>query len=267
MAEGFFSKSAVVIAHRGDSIRFPENTMPAFKSAAEMGVDVIETDIHLSKDGKVVIWHDENLSRTADRGGLIADMTWEELQKVDAGYFYSGDGGRTFPFRGKKVKIALFRDLLRELPQMRFNVDLKADNPQLIEAFSKIIEEENAENRVIGASFHHKNLVLLRKRMPGLVTSFSPQEIKSILLQKISGILLLRKKFNAAVLQVPECSGKIRVVSKSLIKMIHKKGLKVQVWTVNRAEDMKRLLAMGVDGIFTDDPSVLQKVEAESRLF
>ena len=156
--------------------------------------------------------------------------------------------------------MVLFRDLLRELPGSRINADLKAEDPELVEAFASIIEQENALNRVIGASFHHQNLVNLRKRLPGLLTSFSPREIKSILIQKIFGILFFRRKFKARVLQVPEYSGRIQVVSELLLKQVHKAGLKVQVWTVNRSEDMVRLLKMGVDGIFTDDPALLLKV-------
>jgi glycerophosphoryl diester phosphodiesterase len=260
MAPSFFDKRTIVLAHRGDSVRFPENTMPAFKSAAEMGVDVIETDVHLSKDGKVVIWHDEDLSRTAGHMALIREMTWPELQKIDAGYNFSADNGKTFPFRGKGVKIALFQELLHQLPEMRFNVDLKADDPALVEGFAFIIEQENALDRVIGASFHHRILKRLRRRLPGLVTSFSPAEMKGILVRKMLGILRFCRKMPGAVMQIPEYFGKLRVVSPGLIRQAHQAGLKIQVWTVNERPEMIRLLSMGVDGIFTDNPEVLLSV-------
>ena len=257
MINDFFSKRTVVLAHRGDSKRFPENTMPAFISAWEMGVDVIETDIHLSADGRVIIWHDPDLSRITGLRGKIEDFTWDELSKVDAGANFSRDGGRTFPFRGKGIKMVLFREVLRELPEARFNVDLKDENPDLVDKFASILEEEKAVNRVIGASFHHKILKLLRKRLPSLITSFSSKEVKIILLQKILRLLRFRRKYPGQVLQVPERSGKLAVVDPLLLKTVHKAGLKVQVWTVNEAPDMKRLLSMGIDGIFTDDPLLL----------
>ncbi|MBN1648741.1 MAG: glycerophosphodiester phosphodiesterase [Spirochaetales bacterium] len=234
--------------------------MPAFKCAAKMGVDVIETDVHLSRDGEVVIWHDPDLSRVAGRRALISDLDWPELQKIDAGYNFTPDNGKTFPFRGNGIGVALFRDLLREVPAMRLNVDLKSADPRMVEAFARIIEEEKAMGRVIGASFNHKTLCALRRRLPELVTSFSPREIKLLLLRKIFGVLRFGKRFGGAVLQVPERAGIIRVVSRGMVRQAHRAGLRIQVWTVNEEADMKRLLAMGVDGIFTDNPELLLHV-------
>ena len=103
-----------IVAHRGDSAFFPENTIPAFQSAAELGVDVIETDVHLTKDGKIVIWHDPTLERNTDGKGRIEDHTYSELLEYDAGYNFTTDG-ETYPFRGKGVHLALLDEALKAL--------------------------------------------------------------------------------------------------------------------------------------------------------
>ena len=114
-----------LIAHRGFSGLAPENTIPAFRSAVEMDIDVIETDIHITKDGRLVIWHDPTLERNTDGKGRIEDHTISELRQFDAGYTFSADGGKTFPFRGKGVRICTLDEALEECPDERFNIDLK----------------------------------------------------------------------------------------------------------------------------------------------
>ena len=103
--ESFLSPMPRVVAHRGDSAFFPENTAEAFSSAASLGIDVIETDVHLTKDGEIVIWHDPTLERNTDGKGTLESHTLAELKRYDAGYTFTRDGGKTYPFRGKGVKL------------------------------------------------------------------------------------------------------------------------------------------------------------------
>ena len=114
MFRSFFDPMPKVVAHRGDSAHFPENTLHAFESAYAMGVDVIETDVHLSKDGEVVIWHDPTLDRNTNGSGMIEEHTLAELKKLDAGYTFTKDGGKTFPFRAQGVQLCTLRP---KLPQ------------------------------------------------------------------------------------------------------------------------------------------------------
>lgn len=111
----FLSPMPRVIAHRGDSHNYPENTLPAFRSAVEMGIDVVETDIHITKDGVLVIWHDPTLERNTDGNGRVEDHTLEELRRYDAGYTFTKDGGRTYPFRGKGITICTLAEALEAL--------------------------------------------------------------------------------------------------------------------------------------------------------
>lgn len=256
----FLDPFPVVCAHRGNSADYPENTMPAFRSAAEAGVDCIETDVHLTRDGECVVWHDDSVDRMSNGRGKIGEYRFTELQRLDAGYGYTPDGGGSFPFRGRGIRIPALEELLDELPHMRFNIDLKARDPHLVERFAAVVQKCGAERRVLGASFDHATLQLLRRRLPDLATSFSRREAASFLIRQKLRVLPAPSRTEGLVLQVPVRYSGVTVVTSSFIRRAHRNGLYVQVWTVNEADEMQRLLDMGVDGIFTDAPTVLQDV-------
>jgi glycerophosphoryl diester phosphodiesterase len=250
----------VVLAHRGDSARFPENTMPAFRSAVEMKVDLIETDVHLSSDGEVIIWHDDTLERMSGDPREISQMTWEEIQQVNAGSLFTADNGKTYPFKDKNITPVLLKDILKEFPLMRFNVDLKDDNLKLAEKHSEILKNLNCTERVVTASFHKKVLHHFRRLHPAAITSCTSMEVFRLILLHRSGVLTIPFPYKKKILQVPEYSGKLKVLSPGFIKYLHKRGFKVQVWTINESSEMIRFLEMGVDGIFTDKPALLMEV-------
>lgn len=253
----FFDPEPVVLAHRGDSARFPENTMAAFESAVNMGVHVIETDVHLSSDGEVVIWHDETLERMSGDSRKINEMEWEEIREINAGYAFTPDRGRTYPYRNSPVRPVLLEELLIRFPDMRFNVDLKDRNPRLAERHASILQELNCIARVVTASFHKSTLDYFRSILPQAPTSCTSAEVVKLILLYRSGLLTLPLKLKKRVLQVPEYSGRLRILTPGFVKYLHRKGLKVQVWTVNEEREMARFLDMGVDGIFTDRPALL----------
>jgi glycerophosphoryl diester phosphodiesterase len=145
-------------------MHYPENTLPAFLSAVEMGVDVIETDVHLSKDGVLVIWHDPTLDRNTNGSGRIEDHTLEELNKFDAGYTFTKDGGESYPFRGTGVRLATLEEALQACPEQRFNIDLKSKTPAIVDEFISVVRRNDAQDRVVGASFHLANLRALRAK-------------------------------------------------------------------------------------------------------
>ena len=257
MKHPFFNKSLRIVAHRGDSAYFPENTLPAFKSAAELGVDCIETDVHLTSDGQCIIWHDDTLEKLTDDNGLISDKSYEELLTLNAGNMFSRDNGRTFPFRGKDVTIATLDEVLKALPHMRFNVDLKDDNIELVKEFSRVVRKNKAQNRVLGASFHNSIIKKLRIMIPEIATSFSRAEMRIIVILDKIGILGFHGKFHGDAAQVPEYDNKTKIITKSFIYNLHRKGVMVHVWTVNEKSDMLRFYNMGVDAVITDNPRLL----------
>ncbi len=257
MKHPFFNKPLRIVAHRGDSAFFPENTLPAFISAAKLGVDCIETDVHLTRDGVCVIWHDDTVERLTGIKGLVSEKTYKELMNVDAGNMFTMDDGKTFPFRGKGITMATLDEVLMENPDIRFNVDLKDDNIELVKEFARIVRKNNAQERVLGASFHKSMIKSLRKTIPEISSSFSRSEIRNIVILNKIGLLGFHRNFNADAVQVPEYNNKIKVITKSFIQNLHKKGVMVHVWTVNKKSEMIRFYNMGVDAIMTDNPRLL----------
>ncbi len=251
------NSDVLVFAHRGASKYFPENTLPAFRRAADLGADFIETDVHLTKDGKYVIIHDDTIERITDGQGMVSDYTMDELKRFDAGYNFTNDGGNTYPFRGKGVRLMSLEELLGEFPGQRFNIDLKNKKPEQAGAFIEVLRKFNAFDRVIAASWYCANLKALRNACWEIVTSFSSMEVLWIYFMYKSGLLFFKRSFRGSALQVPEKWGQFSLVTRGLLKDLHSKGVRVHVWTVNREDVMRRLIDAGVDGIMSDDPELL----------
>ncbi len=264
MIDSFFNPMPRVVAHRGDSAHFPENTLSAFLSACALGVDVIETDMHLSKDGKLVIWHDETLDRNTDGSGRVEDHTLAELKTYDAGYSFTTDNGKTFPFRGKGVQLCTLEEALEACPDQRFNVDLKSKDPAIVDTFIEVIHSMQATKRIVAASFHLSNLKLLRKKAPEIQTSVTTIEVVPLLaLQKLH---MLSRKEHRIIFQVPTRQWGIEVVTPSFVKAMHRRASIIQVWTINEEAEMRRLFQMGVDSVMTDRPALAIKVATELGL-
>lgn len=267
MKEPFLTPTPRVVAHRGDSHHYPENTIEAFTSAVKMGIDVIETDVHLTRDGHVVIWHDPTLDRNTDGTGKVEDHTLEALKRLDAGFTFTQDGGSTFPFRGKGICMATLAEALEACPGQRFNVDLKSKNPEIVHAFNKIITEHGAEDRVLCASFHMNNLRLMRKLNPRIITSVTTMEVVPLLFRQKLGILPKNLGMDRTlVFQVPVKQWGIQVITPDFIEAFHKRGAIIQVWTINDSTLMRSLFSMGVDSIMTDDPGTVIRVAEELGL-
>jgi glycerophosphoryl diester phosphodiesterase len=267
MREPFLTPIPRVVAHRGDSINFPENTLEAFTSAVKMGIDVIETDVHLTRDKQVAIWHDPTLERNTDGSGRVEDHTLAELKRLDAGHTFSSDGGKTFPFRKKGIRLATLEEALTACPGQRFNVDLKTKDPMIVEAFEQVVTRLGAEDRVLCASFHLKNLQLMRNRNPRILTSVTTAEVLPLLARQKLGILPKRLDLGRTlVFQVPVSQWGIKVITKGFIEAFHARNAIVQVWTINDEDTMRELFSMGVDTIMTDDPAKVIRVADEMGL-
>lgn len=251
-----------VVAHRGDSKHYPENTLPAFESAVRMGIDVVETDIHITKDGKLVIWHDPTLERNTDGSGKVEDHTLDELRRLDAGYTFTPDGGKTHPFRGKGVTICTLAEAFERCPGQRFNIDLKTKCPEIVDEFIRVVREHGAEDRICAASFHLENLERLRAFAPDILTSVTTAEVVPLLLRQ--KLHILPRAFKRKIIfQVPEKQAGIHVVTKGFVEAMHRRGAVVMVWTINDEETMRRLFSIGVDSVMTDDPALVIKVAGE----
>ena len=246
----------LVMAHRGGGGLWPENTLYAFDRAAEMGVDVLETEIHSTADNNLVLIHDETIDRTTNGTGPVSSLTLKELKEFDAGYKWTADGGRTFPFRDKGVTVPTLEEVFTALPNIRINIDMKQINPSVAAQLCEMIHSFHMVEKVMVASFTSRALRSFRQICPGVATSAGRREVTLFFLMNL---ILFGAAYAPAchALQIPEYSSGLHVLTKRFLQTAHSHKLKVHVWTVNQMEDMKRLLQMGVDGIITDYPDRL----------
>jgi glycerophosphoryl diester phosphodiesterase len=249
----------LVIAHRGGLGLRPENTLAAFKNAKHLGADIIELDIHTSKDGQIVIMHDDEIDRTTDGSGNARDYTLKELKEFDAGYKWSDDDGKTFPYRGKGIQIPTLIEVLSEIKDTAIIIEIKQEEPSVIKPLSELIKKHGLENRVIVASFSDKALLEFRTVMPQVATSTNKSEaIRFYLLNKfyLAGFY----SPNAVALQVPEFYLGKKIITERFVSTAKKQKLEVQAWSINEEQDMKRMIALGVEGIVTDYPDRLLRM-------
>ncbi|WP_448071421.1 glycerophosphodiester phosphodiesterase [Georgenia yuyongxinii] len=253
----------VNFAHRGGRRIVPENTLEGFREALAGRAAVIETDAHTSADGVVVVIHDDTVDRTTDGTGPVARKTLAELQRLDAGHRFTPDGGATFPWRGRGVTIPTLEALYREFPERNINIELKPTRPGTEEAVWRVVEAAAGQARTLVVTDDGASIKRFRDVSGGSVaTAASVAEfVKFWLLGKVRLARLYRPPFQA--LQPPDSYKGFRIVTPSLIRQAHAAGLRVDVWTIDDEDDMRRLLAWGVDGIMTDRPDVLARVLEE----
>ncbi|MDC7231594.1 MAG: glycerophosphodiester phosphodiesterase [Spirochaetales bacterium] len=257
----FFSPMPRSLAHRGNSVDFPENTEASFRSANEMGVDVIETDVRLMKDGEVLISHDPDLKRCAGDERLISSLTGDDLSSIDMGRLFTKDQGRTFPHKDKGITPLLLRDALALFPETRFNIDLKDPGSELAEQTARIIQGASAEKRVCVGSFHHSSIKAFRRFLPETATSLSQKEMLMVILfYRLGWSPAAVRRGRVRAVQIPEYAGPYRLIRPGFIRWCGAHNLVLQVWTVNEKEKMQQLFSEGVEGIFSDIPGLLLEV-------
>ncbi len=270
------------MAHRGNSMDVPENTMEAFKDAVDLKVDVIETDVRLTKDDQFVFLHDGKLNRTTNAKGKVQDYTLAELKRLDAGYSFENENGE-HPFRGKGFKIQTVDEIIEAFPRMRFNMDIKSKDPRAPSLLARKLEslgiKDGNDSRVMVGSFWQKQIERFRSAS-GIPTSASIKDnlafrskARKWQKQRARGKISMEgtnqesvfgKKLPYFALQIPERFAIITIINgPSFIEFAHAVGISVQVWTINERPDMERLLDWGVDGIFTDTPALLLDVLAK----
>lgn len=249
----------LVIAHRGGAGLWPENTLHAFERAAALGVDVIETDVRATADGELVVIHDPTLGRTTDGAGRVGQLTLAELKRLDAGYRWSPDGGKSFPLRGRGLTVPTLREVFDALPHMRFNIEPKQAEPPVVAPLCRLIRERGMTSRVMVAAFASDTMERFRRECPEVATSASTAEAVGFLALQRAGLAGTYGPQMRA-LQVPERAGSLGVLSREFVASAHARNLRVHAWTVNAEDDMRRLLDLGVDGIMTDYPDRLLKL-------
>ena len=249
----------VTIAHQGGNKVYPDESLLAFTNAVDMGLQVLEVDIHRTKDGVLVINHDQTIDRLTDSSGLIREMSWSGLQQVDGAYNWSPDG-LTYPYRGKGVKILSLIAVLDAFPQQVYDIEIKQHDPPLESDLCDLLRQYGvAADQVIVASFSDETLTRFQNVCPEVATSLPVNQ--GTILYILSRVGLERLlPLDAVVAQLPRSfSTKLGQLEldRRYINAFSKGDRQVWVWTVNDSIEMRRMVNMGVHGIITDRPSVL----------
>jgi glycerophosphoryl diester phosphodiesterase len=233
-------------AHRGwhtGDLTGLENTAKAFGRALAEGYRYLETDVHLTADGKLVAFHDVRLDRVTDQRGAVAALTWDEIRQARI-------GGRE--------PIPLLAELLADFPAARFNIDAKSD--ATVAPLVAAIRGAGAMDRVCVASFSDRRLRALRSMLgPDVAMSLGPRQVVRLVAR--ASMVPVRLRFDGAIAtQVPATSGRLPVVTSRFVRAAHRFGLEVHVWTIDKPAEMNRLLDLGVDGLMSDRPDLLRDV-------
>ena len=246
----------IPFAHRGGAGDHPENTMPAFGHAVELGYRYLETDAHCSRDGIVFAFHDDVLERVTDGRGRLTDLPAAEIEAADAGYSFTTDGGRTFPWRGRGVRIPRMEELLETWPSARVNLDTKSD--AVVEPLIDLLRRMNVLDRVCIGSFSDERLVRVRRLSEGRAcTSMGPRALATA---RLCAWARWMPRQSADCVQMPVRSRWAQLANPSMIESAHRAGLPVHIWTIDDEAQMDSLLDLGVDGLMTDRPAVLRSV-------
>ena len=247
---------AWVIAHRGGRALRPENTLAAFEHAAALGVDVLEMDVRATADGQIVVLHDATVDRTTDGRGPVAALKLEALQGLDAGYRWTGDGGRTFAYRGQGIRVPTLAEVFARFPGRRMNIELKPAEPAFAVSVCRLVREHGRQDLVLVASMQDDALAAFREACPEVATSMGPAEGRWFY---VAHFVHLARAISprAAALQAPYLLGGREAITGSLVEAAHARNVRLHAWTVNDEPVMQRLIALGVDGIITDRPDVL----------
>jgi glycerophosphoryl diester phosphodiesterase len=230
----FAAPRPLVFAHRGGSALKPENTIEAFDHGIALGCDGLELDVHLSRDGHVVVHHDRLLDRTTSLTGPLIARTADELQTA---------------------RVPLLADVLGRYRSVRVIIEMKVNSAGFAERVVEVIRAAGAIDRVCLGSFGRRVLRAARALEPRVATSAAREEVRWALYRSWCGWPVSRVGY--AGYQVPEFSGRTRVVSRRFVAGAHASGLGVQVWTVDSIDEARRLLAWGVDALITDRPDII----------
>jgi glycerophosphoryl diester phosphodiesterase len=242
----------VIFAHRGASAHAPENTLAAFELAWMQNADAIELDVKLSADGRAVVIHDPTVDRTTGSHGRVKDLSFAQLRSLNAGSYFSA--------RYDGEKIPLLEEVFEALGKRTFiNVELTnytTPRDSLVETICTLVKQFGLQKQVMFSSFFASNLSKARAYLP---------EVPRGLLAFDGWLGAWARSFGFNFGKYQALHPYLKDVTSQQVQRVHRLNRRIHVWTVNAAEDMRRLFHWGVDGIFTDDPQLAVQVRSESK--
>ncbi len=254
----YIAQNVLVIAHQGGEGLWPSDTMFAFEHATAMGVDMLDLDVHQTKDGELVVLHDATVNRTTGGTGTVKEMLLEDLRKLDAGYYWPQYSKETdaHPFRGQGIRIPTLHEVFAAFPTMPMGIEIKQDQPSIAKVFCESLRSHTMTSRVIVSSFKETAMREFREACPEVMTALTESEVRNILF--LGDFAPPPPMARAA--QVPVSAGPIRVVTRGFVEFATAHNIVVQPWTINEETEMRELIALGVHGLNTDRPDLAMKV-------
>jgi len=247
----------LLYAHRGASAELPENTIAAFRRGLERGANALETDVHMTRDGHVVVSHDPSGGRMAAAPTPIRHSTLAEVRRWDAGWGFIDASGKR-PFAGTGLGIPTLEEVLEEFPDTPINVDVKQRHPTMIDPLLALLRRMRVEARVRLASFETATVREIRRRgYPG-PTGLGQTEVIALVMLPLAALRLLAVREGAV--QIPPRAARIDLATQGFVTKCHALGLRVDYWVVDDPAEARRLLELGADGIMTDDPGRIAPV-------
>jgi len=254
----------IPIGHRGCAGLAPENTLPSFERALAEGARILESDVHLTRDGVPVLLHDDDVARTTDGSGRATGLTFGELRKLDAGHRFQPEGEEGFPWRGKGLRIPSLEEALAALPGARFNLELKEDVPGLVERTLAVVRDADRAATTLLTAGDDAIMKRLRElaRAEGVPVALGASVGDIVDFVRTAGGDGAPREGPMA-LQIPTHFGGRPLVTPELVRHAHAHGVQVHVWTINDPDEMHRLLDLGVDGLISDHPGRVVRVIAD----
>jgi glycerophosphoryl diester phosphodiesterase len=257
----FKNNRPLVFAHQGGELLTPSNTIAAFTKAADMGVDILDTDLHITKDGYLVAIHDPTVDRTTNGHGKISEMTLSEIQRLDAGFHFKDLNGN-YSYRGKGAYIPTAEELFQKFGDFRWSMEIKDDNPpgrykEMARKLWALIQKYHMEDKIIISSFDQTILSTFNQYAKGRVAvSAGRQEVtKFVIFHKFFLRDLYQPQTDA--FQIPTDNSGFDLTDQKLIDGAHRRGMNVIYWTIDDPKTMKKLIDSGADGIQTNRPDLL----------
>ncbi len=242
------------VAHRGSGMLAPEMTLAAFDNAISVGADMLELDVWSTSDGVIVLMHDDTVDRTTDGTGPVVTQTWDAISQLDAAYFFTTDGGATYPLRGTGVTVPRLEDVLAAHPDIPVSIEIKQQDPPIVDDVLALMDQYGPTDRFVVGSFEAGPLNDVRTKRPEVLTSMSAAD----------GLAFFYSAEDyeppTYYLAAPTSLGDI-VLDEATITKAHSHGIVVHVWTINDPTEMAEIIDWGADGIITDDPATLATLE------
>jgi len=243
------------MAHRGGSGLAPENTVVAFETGLAAGATIIETDVHTSSDGVLILIHDDTVDRTTDGHGLVHEMGLKEIKALDAAYWFTADGGMTYPYRGKGIRIPTLKEAFDRFPRGRFNIEIKQTDPPLEQALLDLVHSEGMERQVLIASMDDLSIEKVRQIDPTIPTNAGISETTRFI--RWYPNIPPEDPVLARAFQIPQW---VPLLFPRIIPNAKEAGIEVHLWTIDERRDMEIAILVGVDGIITNYPDILAEL-------